>query len=75
MLHMQHAACGAPLEAEDRDRLRELAARVGETRAAERLRVSRQTFARALAGLGVHRGTAALIVQGLRAEPPQEPKP
>jgi hypothetical protein len=50
-----------------RDRLRKLIGAIGETEAIAELGVSRQTLSRALAGLGVRRGTVALIEQQLSA--------
>jgi hypothetical protein len=48
-----------------RDRIRELIAREGERGATAHLRISRQTLARALAGLPIQTGTEALIRQRL----------
>lgn len=64
---MHRSTCGAPLGADERERLRALVRYHGETRAAERLGVSRHALARALGELPVHRGTAALIRAGLEA--------
>lgn len=58
---MNHAKCGAPLAPEKIDALRLLVARIGEPRTVELMGVSRMTLPRALAGLPVQRGTAALI--------------
>jgi hypothetical protein len=48
-------------------RLRDLDADVGTTKAAERLGISRETFARLVGGLGVRRGTVALVVASFAA--------
>lgn len=58
---MQHPNCGAPLDADLAAQIRSLVARVGERRAVQTLGVSRECLARALAGLGLRRGTALLI--------------
>ncbi len=59
---MSHpAAKGEPLPPELRSRLQNLVARVGERSAIEQLDLSRQTWARALAGLGLREGTRLLI--------------
>ena len=52
---------GAPLDADLRQALSALVARLGENAACARVGVSNATFARALAGLGITKGTVALI--------------
>jgi DNA invertase Pin-like site-specific DNA recombinase len=64
---MSNRAFGAPLTEEQRARIKRLVDRVGETEAARRLGLPRQTLARALAGLGLRRGTAVLFIQQLDA--------
>lgn len=58
---MAHATCGEPLAPDQIDALRLLITKIGEPQTLSLLGVSRATLPRALAGLSVHRGTAALI--------------
>ena len=57
---------GHPLTELDRARVRELIDRLGERQAAVTLGVADRTLLRAVAGIGVYRGTAALIRERLR---------
>lgn len=62
---MGNAAMGASLPVADKARLSDLVARIGEPRTVKTIGIPRQTLARALAGLGLRRGTIALIQQRL----------
>ena len=63
---------GMPLSDELKAELRQLVHAVGEREARSRVGVSRSTLARALAGLGLYPGTAALLhlrLEALRSTP------
>lgn len=60
-----HPSAEEALTPAERERLRHAVGDIGERDAANYLRVSRQTLGRAIAGLPLHRGTVALIRQGL----------
>lgn len=62
---MPHAAKGVALTAEERRALLGLIEKMGERAVLAELNVSRQALGRALAGLGVRRGTVALARAGL----------
>ena len=60
------------LPAAERQRIRELIAKIGETRTARALDVARVTLARAVAGLPLHRSTADVMSARLtHPEPPE----
>ena len=58
---------GAPLPEPERTQLRKIVDERGEARALVVLELNRQTLARALGGLGLRRGSHALIRDRLRA--------
>ncbi len=62
---MKHAARDLALSAEERRALLILIEKMGERAVLAELNVSRQALGRALAGLGVRRGTVALVRAGL----------
>jgi hypothetical protein len=62
---MIHAATELALAAEERRALLVLIEKMGERAVLAELKVSRQSLGRALAGLGVRRGTVALLRAGL----------
>jgi hypothetical protein len=62
---MPHAAKDVALTAEERRALLILIEKMGERAVLAELNVSRQALGRALAGLGVRRGTIALVRAGL----------
>jgi len=62
---MKQAARGLALSAEERRTLLILIEKMGERAVLAELHVSRQALGRALAGLGVRRGTVALVRAGL----------
>jgi hypothetical protein len=64
---MVDAARDLALSAEERRALHALIEKIGERAVLAELNVSRQALGRALAGLGVRRGTLALIRAGLGA--------
>lgn len=66
-----HAPTILPLA--QRQRIRLCIARLGEARAARALDVGRQTLARAVAGLPVHRATADVLVARLNELAPCGP--
>lgn len=57
------------------DRLREVLAEQGEDSTAEAMGVSRIALLRGASGLGVLRGTRALIVEGLEEDPEDDDEP
>lgn len=61
---------GSPLPAVDRKRLSALVERDGEAAVLKRLGCSRQTLYRAMAGLSIYAGTAALVREQI--EQPKE---
>lgn len=62
---MHDATINVTLDTEERERLHRLVDDVGETKALAIMNVGREALARALAGLGVRRGTLAAIRAGL----------
>jgi len=58
-------AIGVQLPVRDRKRLRDAVEALGEREVLRRLRISRLTFARAVGGLTMYRGSVVLIQQGL----------
>ena len=61
---------GRPVAPETQRALRDIVNTIGERDAAKRLNISRNALCRALAGLGVRAGTAALIAIGLTSNQP-----
>ena len=66
---------GRPVDVRTRALLRRLLAEVGQVAACRQLNVSARTFERAMAGLGLTRGSHALIRAGLAAVTAAEPPP
>jgi hypothetical protein len=56
---------GHPIESIERDQISALVAERGEREAARLLCIADRTLMRCLAGLGVNRGTRALVAQAL----------
>lgn len=65
---------GVPLPEDMRPKLAALVAQFGENAACERVGVTHATLARALAGLGIQRGTVALIQGALAGQRDQIPE-
>jgi hypothetical protein len=66
---MRNGILGEPLPDDLRQRLADLVSKIGERATLDRLQISRGTLSRALAGLGMQRGTHMLIRAALRVQP------
>lgn len=62
---MAFRALGQPLPETERLRVRDLIVKLGERRAAQVFGVDAKTLLRCAAGIGVYRGTAALVRETL----------
>ena len=69
---MQRTPNSPTLPLDERQHLQRLVDEVGEPQALAITQVSREALARALAGLGVRRGTLALLRAGLAARAPAD---
>ena len=72
---MRNGSFGQPLEEEDIKQLKELVLQLGEREVATSTGIARSVLARCLAGLGVRRGTHALVKQALATPPHALPYP
>ncbi len=64
---MRNGSFGQPLQEQDINELKDLVLQLGEREVATSTGIARSVLARCLAGLGLRRGTHALVKQALSA--------